>query len=413
MNLNEKLNINYPIMRKAFLFMIPLVVAIYSCKKTVQKNKMPGSFYLEDFRKPGMSDYETIKAACDSAPNFSKIIFAQKTYNIDHSVILTKKLDFYGPAILKREDQARYFLNEAATSGSTNIIVNKSDGLIPGDQILVILGQGGTEGTFPRTIKKINGDTLYLTSQLGVLESGAAYYKKGTTVLKNINFFWVIDSDKDHSTGSSFNDLTFDGNRNNNTGSYSWRINAAVMALTKSTTKYLNCQFFNSPSETIVGHNAYIKGCTFRNINGSAFHTSADRLTSAEDEIYSFVIDNTFENINQIQNSITGHSEGCITHSNSGGYYTATGNTFINIGDAVLGDLYPSVSVNDWGTSNITFTGNSINGAARIVHSVSMRPGTLRNVVIEKNTISNMPSLDWTRELAYFPEITLKDKNNE
>lgn len=77
--------------------------------------------------------------------------------------------------------------------------------------------------------------------------------------------------------------------------------------------------------------------------------------------------------------------------------------------DQYLVVLYPSVSIHDWGTSNITFTGNRINGATRIVRFVSMQPGILHDVKIEDNIITNMPSFSWAAELNYFPEIILID----
>ncbi|HEX7458473.1 MAG TPA: hypothetical protein VF301_08570 [Ginsengibacter sp.] len=208
--------------------------------------------------------------------------------------------------------------------------------------------------------------------------------------------------------------MIFDGNRDNNKNSYSWTLNAAVTALTKGTTQYRNCKFINSPGETIVGHNADVQNCFFYDLNGSAIHTSADKVNCTEDEIHSYISDNTFENTNQIPDTVGGHSEGVITHSNSGGYYNATRNTFFNVGESVLGVLYPSNSIYDCGTSNILFTGNTINGAGRMVYLIdTSRAGTIHDVRIEKNTISNLIERDWSEELKYWPDIILKDKSGE
>lgn len=396
-------------MKKVY-FMFFFVVFL-SCKKTDHNNK--GIFYVEDFRKPGMTDYETFKAAYDSIPNHSKIIFAAKTYIFNHTPIIYKTLDFYGPATLKREDQITYTLKVTADKTSNILILNSTEGIITGDRFFVTLGQTHSDNTLIDFVTEVSGDTLFLNNALGETEDSVGTFPIGSKFFKNINIFWVVSDNLPPYQGCSFNNLIFDGNRDNNKGTYSWLLNAAVIAVTKNTTLYRYCTFTNSPGESIVGHNADIRNCTFYNLNGSGFHTSANKEKWSESDIHSYLSDNTFENTNQIPNLIGGHSEGAITHSNSGGYYTATRNTFINVGESVLAGLYPSVSIFDWGTSNINFTGNTINGAGKIVRFIAERPGIIHDVKIEKNNISNMPYFDWTQELTYWPGIILKDKNGE
>ncbi|MDQ6762491.1 MAG: hypothetical protein M3015_07675 [Bacteroidota bacterium] len=48
-----------------------------------------------------------------------------------------------------------------------------------------------------------------------------------------------------------------------------------------------------------------------------------------------------------------------------------------------------------------------------MVYLIDTRPGDIYNVKIENNTISNMPSLDWSGKLTYWPGIILKDKSGE
>ncbi|MGH2562965.1 MAG: hypothetical protein ACRDE5_00515, partial [Ginsengibacter sp.] len=261
----------------------------------------------------------------------------------------------------------------------------------------------------------ISGDTILLSAPIGSTFGGTNVFPVGTKLFKSINFFWILSPAKYTDMSCSFNNLTFDGNRDNNTGTYFWDINAAITAISSGTTSYKNCTFINSPNETIVGHNADIRNCIFYNLNGSGFHTVADKLYCTESEIHSYVINNSFENTNQISSTITGHSEGAITHSESGGYYLATDNSFINVGESVLGGLEPGITIYDWGTSNITFTGNTINGAGRIVRYIYInQPGIIHDVRIDSNIISNMPSFDWTEGLNHFsPGIILKDKSGE
>ncbi len=394
------------------VFILVGICACLSCNKTMQNDR--NFINVENFRKPGMDDYETIVAACDSLPENSDIGFDSKTYILSHTPIIQKSFHFHGPATFKRENQITYTLKESANKSSTYLILNSTQGLISKDRFTACLTKDASGATAINVIIRISGDTIILNTPLGKTSGGTSEYPVGTSVFKSIIFFWVLSATKYPDMSCSFDNLIFDGNRDNNTGSYFWNLNAGITALTKGTTYYTNCKFMNSPNETIVGHNADIRNCIFYNLNGSGYHTSADKENCPESEIHSFVINNLFENTNQISNTITGHSEGAITHSNSGGYYTATGNTFKNVGESVIGGLYPSISPHDWGTSNITFTGNTINGAGRMVYLIDTRPsGTIDDVRIEKNTILNLGEVDYSAALSRWPGIILKDKSSE
>ncbi len=396
---------------------ICLLILSFSCKKPRSSNQTSitnSGYRIENFRKPGMDDYQTIKAACDSLPENSKIVFDNKTYVISHTPIIEKSFEFYGPATFKRENQITYTLKEAATEFSTYLILNSTAGLIDLDRIEICINSDISGATPINAILHINGDTIFLANAVGKAVNGSNYYDNNTKIFKSIIFFWILSSTKYTDISCSFSDFIFDGNKDNNTGTHYWNINSAITAITKGTTTYGNCSFINSPNETIVGHNADISNCTFYNLNGSGFHASADKQNCTEVEIHSYLSNNLFENTNQVPNSITGHSEGAITHSNSGGYYTAINNSFINVGESVLGSLEPGATINDWGTSSITFTNNIIHGAGRMVFQIDTTyPGVIHDVRIEKNTISNMPSEDWSKQLNHFPGIILKDKNGE
>lgn len=392
----------------------PLLLAIifcFSCKKSIQNNE--NLYHIEDFRKPGMTDYETFKAAYDSIPDNFTLHFSNKIYTFDHTPFIYKNINFLGPATITRENQITYSLKESADENSTFVLVNSTAGIIQTERIIACLDQQNNGATNINVVSKIAGDTLYLEQPLGKAFGGDSYFPAGTNLFKNIHLFWVISGTSFPETGCTFTNLSFDGNRDNNKGTYSWNHNTAILALNLGYTNYERCTFVNSPNETIAGHNARIENCIFRNLNGSAFHTSLDKQIATEQQIHSYVLNSTFENTNQISNSITGHSEGVITHSNSGGYYTAKGNTFKNVGDAVLGAIYPSVSIFDWGTSNIEFTRNIIDGAGRIVFAIAFSPGNIHDVKIENNIISNMPSFDWSTALNHWPGITLKDKSGQ
>lgn len=387
-----------------------------ACTKRPPLEKNTTNYSVEDFRKNGMSDFETIQAACDSMPENATLNFDNKTYMIDHTVFVKKSIHFKGPATLMRENQTIYTLKQPAHKGDLKLVLNSTKGLRVQDRFLLSNGDSSFKGTTSvNLITKISGDTISLYYPMDKFLYNNDDFSVGTIFLKDVKFFWVVDANmgKYPTQSCAFTDLTFDGNRYHNQASNSWLLHTGLMVLTKGRTTIKDCTFINNPAENIVGHNTDIVHCTFRNLNGSAFHTSADRLHVAEDEIHSNIIDNYFENTNEVPTAFGGHSEGCITHSNSGGYYTATGNTFINVGVAVIGLLYPSVSKNDWGTSDIIFENNTINTTGRLIYSIAMQPGKLTGVRIMNNKIEKLSPWDWSVALDYWPDIIIENKVNQ
>lgn len=400
----------------AFLMSFGTIVS--SCKKEIVINKPDpvSKFFIEDFRKSGMTDWETIQSACDSVPENSTLIFDNKTYDITHTVFVTKSINFQGPATLRRENQVTYTLTSPATPESRELTLNTTSGLKVRDYFLMTNGDKSFRGTTSMNIiTGINGNVITTYYPIGKFIDGTSDFKPGTLLFKDVKFFWIADADPGifPTQSCSFRDLVFDGNRYHNQGTYSWLLHYGIMASSKGKTVIDSCTFINNPAENVMGHNLYISNSTFKNLNGSAIHTSIDRLYVSEDEIHSEFVNNHFENTNEILNEIEGHDEGCITHSNSGGYYTAKNNTFINVGEAVIGLLYPSVSVNDWGTSNILFTNNVVRTPGRMVFSFGLLPGKLENVRIIDNKIYELNPWDWAKAEAYYPDVIIENEVNQ
>lgn len=397
--------------------MFCFLLSLFSCKKElepeIKKNEV---FNIETFRTSEMTDDEVIQKACDSVPENSILQFNDKTYNIEHTIFVTKSLQFRGPATLRRENQIEYKLAMPATSSSRQLTLNTAKGLKVRDYFLMTNGaKDGKNTTSMNLITSIDGNVITTYYPIGNFINGSSDYPAGTNLYKDIKFFWITDKNAGTfpTQACSYADLTFDGNRFNNQGSFSWLLNYSIFASSKGKTKIDNCVFMNSPAETVVGHNLFITGSTFKNLNGSAIHTAIDRLYVEESEIHSEFSNNVFEHTNEIKSSVGGHSEGCITHSNSGGYYTATNNSFIDVGEAVLGLMYPSVSQNDWGTSNIIFTQNTISTPGRLIYSFGISSGKLENVRIIDNKIYKLNPWDWSHLSDIYPDVIIDNQVNE
>lgn len=416
-----------------FVLLICTILFLGSCQKRIAdpdnntnnyKDLAPGRtinhsrfYYVEKFRKNGMTDTEVIQAALDSIPENSTLKFGDKEYIIEHTLYLYKSVHLTGPATLKREDQFIYKLIKPAMVNDRQLILNSTKGLKIRDYFFLTNGgKSHLDNSSLNLITNIKGDTVTLYYPNPQLLNGASDFPVGTYFIKDVKFFWIMDKDVNvfPTQSCKFSRLTFDGNREENDASYSWLIHTAVMAQTLGPTTFDYCSFINSPSETIMGHNCIIRNCTFKDLNGSAFHTSMDREKVPEDKIHSLLENNHFENTNEISTYIGGHSEGCITHSNSGGYYTATGNTFIDVGFAVIATLYPSVSPHDWGTSNILFTDNTINTAGRLVRALATHiPGEVKNVRIINNKIEEVTTVDWSASLENWPDVIIENEINQ
>ncbi|MBS1735232.1 MAG: hypothetical protein JSS98_01330, partial [Bacteroidetes bacterium] len=210
-------------MKKIIVFSVCL--SLFACKKPLNSITSPASpiHNIEDFRLPGMSDYETLMAAHDSLPSNSIIQFAPKTYIFDHTPIIQKPFTFLGPAILMRENQITYRLKEAANASSTQLIIDNPAGLIVGDRFLLVTdGKSYRETTSINVIERIEGDTLVLYAPIGNTVNQSNLFPIGTQLFKNINFFWILSATQYPDHSCTFKNLTFDGNRDNNSGTYSW-----------------------------------------------------------------------------------------------------------------------------------------------------------------------------------------------
>jgi hypothetical protein len=369
-------------------YLLIVLIFVYSCKES--SINLSGLDLWGDSKELD-SLLQTTKAG--------NVLTLRKNYIVTHTNILLKNITIDGNGfVLKREDQKTYTLKEPSTDHY--FILDNTEGIEAVDRVL-LCPTAVTNNIPVNTVERKSGDTIFTNI-------AQPHYPAGTKLYKNILFFWVLTEGKYTDQSCTFKNVTFDGNRDNNKGTVSWQSNSAVIAVSSGLTTYSNCKFINSPGESIVGHNAQIDHCTFLNLNGSGFHASQDKASIAENTIHSSITNSLFKNTNEVPANITGHSEGAITHSNSGGYYTATNCRFENVGESVLGALYPSSTEHDWGTNNIIFKNNKINGAGRIVYLIdTVIAGSFHDVNIEYYTTDSIGVQDVSRELKLRPGIAI------
>ncbi len=212
--------------------------------------------------------------------------------------------------------------------------------------------------------------------------------------------------------------INFDGNKANNTGSYSWQHNPTI-SLRGLGSIVRDCKFYDSPNETVVGQGIRMDNCQGLRLNGSLFHISGLRNYGYSNK-HSVITGCTTDSTNQISTTITGHSEGVITTSFNGGWANVSNNRFYNGTGAVIGYIAPSNStLSDDGVQDFIFSNNIARNFARIVWQLIDAPNfgmtdSVRNVIITDNVFFNCGTTtnDWSSYssfIGWYPSLKIGD----
>jgi len=357
-------------------------------------------------------DCSAIQAAVNAAKEGDNIYLEDRTYVLSSGVIISKSLNFIGKTntIIKRSNEETTPLIAPATNSDTKLVVANPGIFRTGEKIILYNSNTLWGATNTVYVDAISADTLILHNSIGDYTGSAnSIFPIGTMVKKAFSLFELVSPGSVPTFTAGFSNITFDGNRDNNNSNVGYHHSWAIGAISKKATVIQNCSFINMPTEAICGHNFKIKNCVFKNLNGSAVHFSISKQLVGESEIFSEIVNNVFQNTNQLSTAtITGHSEGVFTTSNSGGYFTASNNRFSNCGEAVIGSIYPSVSIYDYGTNNIIFTDNYIDTAKRLVYLIDdITPGTINGVLINNNHFIHP-----TEEIDLSPALAFPGREN-
>lgn len=432
-------------MKRIFTIVFTLV-ALYSCKtkptvipQTISNANFPmpiqqaettvtaiqvpiiGNVIYPDALK-GANDYERLTAANALAKDGYVIQLKNRTYILNHTFALTKNVTLRGSdsTVITRENSVQRFLTKQADSSSTSLTLDSTSNIEVGDYVIIYSGKDWLESTEPILVRGKQGNTLYVSDVPKYRNNVTSVYPVGSKVLKSFTMMIVFDLRNVNSAAPVFaniQNITFDGNKENNSLNLRYNVNMGLMIENKGRTRITNCTFINMPTECIVGHNIDIDNNFFRNNNGSIFHGSINRQWANENEINTNIRGNTSDSSNLISTTISGHSEGLLTTSNSGGHVTCIGNRFTNIiTGCVIGALYPALPYNpaDWGTSDYIFTGNVVNNAQRICYLIDSSNAVNRqlvNIYIANNYLYNVGKMDFTGYFEKYPQIYIDQRN--
>ena len=361
--------------------------------------KSSGNLDVANYRRYAPDNDRTIiQLAVNDAAEGDNIYLEDRTYELDADIIVTKSLNFIGKknTVIKRKAETIANLTSIAPGMSNYIIVDKAGAFRSGDIVFLFKGEKWIDATGSLYVSAIKSDTVFFGNTIGRYRddksTGTYEFPINTKVKKSFNLFTIASPGDVPLHTCSFKNITFDGNKDENNSNLGYDHSWAIYAIGKRATTIENCNFINMPTEVLMGHNYKITNCQFNNINGSALHFSINKMTVPENEIYSEITNCIFTNVNLVDSrTITSHSEGVLNTSNSGGYFTATNNKFIDCKEAVIGNLYSSLTPYDHGTNNIIFTNNYVKNVKRLISFINENnSGIIKGVVIDNNNIMDV-----------------------
>lgn len=358
------------------------------------------TIFVEQFRKPGMTDWQVIDSATKAMQSNGAIeLQAGRTYMIDNSVLMPNGGTLIGnAATIKRANQTATTLSVAAGSAATSITVV----IVPVDWKVGSILQLYTDSTTnksilgSRIIMGISGNVITLSAPVGTSgDATITTWPIGTSVRRVYPL--ITSRNYSFNTSQSFNvyNLKIDGNKENNAGSFYWNVNQAIVTNGVGS-RIVGCDFYNISNECIYGHGFYVAGNTGKRLFGSFVHLSGnDTVKWVKPAI---IISNTIDSVNLAGVPTMTHSEAAITLSYSGGYATIANNRFSNGAESCIGSISWTDDIADGGTSNFEIIGNYFHNFKSIVYYIydaGIRSPS-KNIYITNNTFDSCGVNDWT-----------------
>ncbi|WP_256579799.1 MULTISPECIES: hypothetical protein [unclassified Pseudomonas] len=319
---------------------------------------------VEDFRQDDDTgtDSSTIRAALAwisaNVPDGqgSRLYFETgRTYIYDRTAeidyINNLVIDLNGATLMRADASVTTARLATDTSVSSNTIVLDAvpDSWYVNDTVTAFVGSGDQDTSrSPMRITAIdpNTNTVTLAAGFGPFGNTTQTIPAGSWVGKSFQCFLGRPSTEEGGKlrpGINYNVQIINGSVDGNSANQlnnSWRF-AMEIYINGRSSGIRGVRFANTTGECIVGHGLRVESCEFRNLSGSAFHTSRHDDTDAVGSA-SWFINNYVESVCLAGNQANGHSEGAVTFSWGAGRLIVTGNEFRNGNESVLGGFGPS-----------------------------------------------------------------------
>lgn len=248
-------------------------------------------------------------------------------------------------------------------------------------------GVGNVEHSAQLTIVQINADTLFFNQPMNTVYSSHSppiTYEVGDVIFK---YYDMVDDD---SPMTHWDNVIFDGNRDNNSYTLSWTGPKTMGDIGNDGDIVENCTFQNIPCENIFHKGQFVfRNNICKNLNGSATHYSNDvgfgRFMATG---------NILLNVSQVSRDTASHNEAafvCSAHSDS---TIITHNILINDADRPANGFYGNANSNDDNIQIIAnnFVRNAISGVELNTTDNSGNPIAEPGPIITGNVFYDVPN---------------------
>ena len=363
---------------------------------------------VESFRTTGLSDSNTIRAALDYIESncvgkMTTLVFeASRGYVYDRTAELrtiNNLIIELNGATLKRAPATatKTTLAQDAGTGQSTLYLNS----IPnnwevGDYLSAYVDNtdAGVSKNNCRITSIVRAENrVGISGGFGNFGGYTATIPAGTTIAKKFSAFAGRPSSTEANIptpgGVNYNvhiiNGVIDGNAANQENN-SWYFNAEI-GLHGRHSSIRNMVFGDTAGECIVGHGVRVDGCTFRRLQGSAFHLSMHDESWASASA-SWFTSNFVDRVNLATQEVNGHSEGAITFSWGAGRLIVTGNELSNGTESVLGAFGPATEAENpdkW----LIFSNNLCRNFDRLFYAIS---APAEGVVVTDNILVDCES---------------------
>jgi len=287
-------------------------------------------------------DTDAIKLAVAAAGVGGVVVFSPgKTFLISDEIRFAEQTWIGYGATIKRCDLISTTLAAPAASGTTTITVVDASVFSVGDDVIIVDSTSPNGGEaydehsqINVTITNIAGNTITLDQGIDLPPNGnlngSGEYASGEVIFKAFNMV------KQFSTSEGFKcyGLSFDGNRANQTISYSW-LHSYTIYGTGHGSIIADCIFKEIANENMnIGNGTIIRDNKAYNLNGSFTHISESGVTYPGQNI---IKGNVLNHVCEKLWNINGHNEGAFTFSSQTFRTIIDGNQVINCGEAFMG----------------------------------------------------------------------------
>lgn len=371
------------------------------------RNALSGTEYVESFRTPGLSDSNTIRSALDyiesnRAGNTTVLVFeASREYVYDRTAELrtiNNLLINLNGATLRRAPATatRAFLAQDAGTGQSSIYVDAiPENWEVGDYLSAYVDNtdaGTSKNTCLITAIVRAENRVVISGGFGNFGGYTALIPSGTTVAKKFGAFIGRPSSTEsyvptpggvnynvHIVGPGIIDGNAAQQENN-----SWYFNNEIVLHGRSSS-VVGISFERIAGECIVGHGLRVENNSFRQLQGSAFHTSMHD-DSWSNSSASWFVGNFVDGVCLATQAVGGHTEGAVTFSWGAGRLIITGNEFANGAESVMGSFHPDATNTDrW----LIFSNNICRSFNRLFYSLG---DGVEGVVVADNILIDCES---------------------